>query len=530
MLIENGIRDDYQHNQTNNDENEKMQRILKLAIAAAAVLLAFFTAALFLYIRTPGMQYKRNINLGNKYLLAMQYDEAVVAFTKAIDIDPKTADAYVGRGDAYNSLGDGEKALDDYNKASELDSSLTSLIEARKEKIKTVSEAQTETPTETPTPAATADEELTKKYLSILKEYQMLQNNKFMGKEEDYPDVAAWFRDYIIPIRTSGNITDLDYQLEYTFYDINGDSVPELIFRAEGGENYFGNEPDILDVYTFSNNAPERYNDDLQQAGYEKSHRYCHILENGNIKIVTDGEGIAATVYYSLTEDSTDLEFLNIYREEIPDKYYFSDKPLDSQNPTGDSISKEEYESGISQYPVKTDFDWKNLSDVDTSSVQGTSASSSGGYTIAEIRDTMKLSPENLAVYVNPTDPTQNVSETGTYEADNFIIEGVPGHATWSYDYTDVYNLNRLVRFDHPASFTWEESSREDITDALIKDVSDNLGSEVHDQGEDVYMWFSEGHDFTLNSLSYSGHDTYMIDAHEAPFTFSIIWGQNDPG
>lgn len=39
--------------------------------------------------------------MGVRYLSEGNYEEAIIAFTAAIEIDPKRAEAYVGRGDAY---------------------------------------------------------------------------------------------------------------------------------------------------------------------------------------------------------------------------------------------------------------------------------------------------------------------------------------------------------------------------------------------------------------------------------------------
>ena len=69
--------------------------------------------------------WQEQYDLGVKYLSEGNYQEAIIAFTAAIEIDPKQAPAYVGRGDAYIGSGETEdnlsRAQEDYEKAIELD-------------------------------------------------------------------------------------------------------------------------------------------------------------------------------------------------------------------------------------------------------------------------------------------------------------------------------------------------------------------------------------------------------------------------
>ena len=70
-------------------------------------------------------QWQEQYDLGIRYLSEGNYEEAIIAFTAAIEIDPKRAEAYVGRGDAY--IGSGETqdnlaaAQADYEEAIALD-------------------------------------------------------------------------------------------------------------------------------------------------------------------------------------------------------------------------------------------------------------------------------------------------------------------------------------------------------------------------------------------------------------------------
>ena len=72
-----------------------------------------------------GMTWQEQYDLGMRYLSEGNYAEAIIAFTAAIEIDPKQALAYVGRGQAYIFSGETEENLAasqaDYEKAIELD-------------------------------------------------------------------------------------------------------------------------------------------------------------------------------------------------------------------------------------------------------------------------------------------------------------------------------------------------------------------------------------------------------------------------
>ena len=71
------------------------------------------------------LTWQEQYDLGVRYLEEGNYEEAIIAFTAAIEIDPKQAPAYVGRGDAYIGSGETEENLAaaqaDYEKAIELD-------------------------------------------------------------------------------------------------------------------------------------------------------------------------------------------------------------------------------------------------------------------------------------------------------------------------------------------------------------------------------------------------------------------------
>lgn len=68
--------------------------------------------------------WKEQYDLGMRYLTESNYEEAILAFTVAIEIDPNQFQAYIQRADAYQRLGNEnglEKAQGDYRQALALD-------------------------------------------------------------------------------------------------------------------------------------------------------------------------------------------------------------------------------------------------------------------------------------------------------------------------------------------------------------------------------------------------------------------------
>ena len=95
-----------------------------LTLAICALVLAIFVACTGIPSNME-MNYQDYYDLGVRYFEEGNYEEAIIAFTAAIEIDPKQAPAYVGRGDAYVLSGETDENLTaaqaDYETAIELD-------------------------------------------------------------------------------------------------------------------------------------------------------------------------------------------------------------------------------------------------------------------------------------------------------------------------------------------------------------------------------------------------------------------------
>ena len=56
-------------------------------------------------------QWQEQYDLGVRYLSEGNYEEAIIAFTAAIEIDPKQPNAYLKASEAYMGMGDTEAAI-----------------------------------------------------------------------------------------------------------------------------------------------------------------------------------------------------------------------------------------------------------------------------------------------------------------------------------------------------------------------------------------------------------------------------------
>lgn len=136
----------------------KSTHIRHILIIVSAMLAAFLLLEVSVFVvfaTTPERRYLHALNLGNKYLLSLDYEDAVKAFSKAIDIDPKKPDAYIGRGDAYAALNMNDLAADDYEYAISLDAAYEDELLPKIEKLTPPAPTAAPEPTAIPEPTTT---------------------------------------------------------------------------------------------------------------------------------------------------------------------------------------------------------------------------------------------------------------------------------------------------------------------------------------------------------------------------------------
>lgn len=99
-----------------------MKKNKKLAIVVGAVLaLCLIAAGIFgMTVNSAERKLAKQLEIGQRYLDEMDYEQAIVAFEQAIAIDPKCEDAYHGMAVAYAGMGEYENSLENFDKLLEL--------------------------------------------------------------------------------------------------------------------------------------------------------------------------------------------------------------------------------------------------------------------------------------------------------------------------------------------------------------------------------------------------------------------------
>ena len=90
----------------------KMPLIISLA-AVFVVMLAVVAVVALIAVQSlsPKQRLRKQLELGDKYLSELDYEQAIVAYRTVIEIDPKNVEAYLGLAEAYVGLNDYEEAV-----------------------------------------------------------------------------------------------------------------------------------------------------------------------------------------------------------------------------------------------------------------------------------------------------------------------------------------------------------------------------------------------------------------------------------
>ncbi len=84
--------------------------IIAFVVVLALILVILISAVLV--IASPKRRLNQQLNMGDKYITELDFDNAIIAYQKAIEIDPDSAKAYLGLAQTYEMAGDYECAID----------------------------------------------------------------------------------------------------------------------------------------------------------------------------------------------------------------------------------------------------------------------------------------------------------------------------------------------------------------------------------------------------------------------------------
>lgn len=92
-----------------------MQAMHKMRVVSIRLMVLVLSLVLMLTAcKSKAERVQQQLDLGQKYLTDLNYTEAILAFTKAIEIDPESIPAYMGRAEAYRGTEQYEEAKTDY--------------------------------------------------------------------------------------------------------------------------------------------------------------------------------------------------------------------------------------------------------------------------------------------------------------------------------------------------------------------------------------------------------------------------------
>lgn len=288
----------------NNESNGK-ERIM-IVILCISIMLAIAFIAFVVFYNLPAQRLKRNITQGDKYLNELEYEDAILAYRLALEIDSKSEEAYIGLAEAYLGLKDFEKAYEIVKHGLEVvrDSRELNVLLSKIEKEMEKNDANTK--------------------MNKTKE-ETEDSSKGEMESVDYESV---YDEYL---RSYGIDRGIDPKFEYIY--INDDDIPELAI-ADG----FGH-PDKVNIYMISGNSII----DLGGVGWFGSFEY---IDHGNmVHEETTYFGDLINNYYTI--NGTVLELISSFSDYIGTTDEEIAEGTEEFRVNDHEVTKEEYERRI---------------------------------------------------------------------------------------------------------------------------------------------------------------------------------------
>lgn len=322
--------------------------ILVVVILAMAVGVIIYSA--------PANRLTRQLNFGQKYMAELDYEQAVIAYTRAIEIDPMNVDAYLGLAEAYESMDNVDLALAMLEKGYELTADVRLQTQLQKERelihneavaeeisVEEISaDSESDIPesdvSETETAAEFTVEEAYEAYNMVMDEYRetcaigvqdWFDNRSKYVKQ--YPNVSPLLMDeYHTPSHYNEETGDEPFEIACSYVDIDNNGIPELIIE-EGYHELIMRE---IFVYNGTMAVPLNVRSDEKYDSYG-------IFTNGVIAVY------GANKYYRLGSDGYTLQQIFLLENDLRDLYeYLIDdfiilgKDIEADEPVDDDLAQ----------------------------------------------------------------------------------------------------------------------------------------------------------------------------------------------
>lgn len=278
-------------------------------VAILCVILALIMAVLCSCTRSAEEQWQEQFDLGTRYLTEGNYEEAIIAFEAAIEIDPLAADGYMMLADAYIAIGEAEQAAQVlYSGWQNCPDDAQAFID-RLEQIGYIIDEDGELVSieELEATAFSAYREILDLiYYGIADQWQNVEPG-LPSELENHLTYMWWY--------TGGSpVLSLD-EAGYMLIDLNGDYVPELITSIASSAEIGWNTGLIYDMYTFRDGELIR----LVACGERELYSLCE----GNYIFSNGSAGAADSMFrvYNLEKNTDSLHLVEQVR------YYGMDDP-----------------------------------------------------------------------------------------------------------------------------------------------------------------------------------------------------------
>lgn len=354
---------------------KKKNWIVPVIIGTVVILLALAVGGLFYYtsVSKTRRALQRQMELGDKYLTDMDYEQAILAYEEAIKIDPKSVPAYLGLGKTYLAM------ADNYIEDGEIDEAVACLEDG----ISKMDEGYDNTGSDE---IHQQKKKLKKKLDSITddkdksKEKQG-EDSSEAGPDEDelkavYEDILAFLNNPNGPKEEVGYLYDNwnNSSLKFMLAYIDNDDIPELIIDNAGYciWVYYWDNGALKGGFCGSYGTWGNYYFYMEKTGYLVNHPYGYeYQEDGTLESY-------GTEYIPMTDSS-----VSSYREV---NRIFRNNANDTEEDRGSHYYRNDVEISKDEYIAATDALGLNVG----TEIQISEAGSSKQEVINQINQLMK--------------------------------------------------------------------------------------------------------------------------------------------